>query len=238
MFWDGYDRAVDYCLARSANGKQTKVFTPNAEMLTKATEDISLLRLLKRAELPLPDGIGVYLAARMFGLSPAERTNGIDFAERLMKSAVKSGMKIFLLGAKPGIAEIAASRLKIKHCGLSIAGSHHGYFQKMGDENDAVIRIINESGAEILFVCFGFPLQERWICDNLPALEKIKIAAGLGGSLDVWSDEVSRAPAIYQKTGTEWLYRIATSPSRIVRLPLSLRFARLCALSKISNFTK
>lgn len=238
MFWGGYDRAVKYCLDRAALEKQTKVFTPNAEMLAAASKDASLLRLLKQAELPLPDGIGVFLAARLLGLSPVERTNGIDFAERLLKSAAKKEMSVFLLGASPGIAERAARKLQTKFEGLCVAGTHHGYFEKRGEENNTVLEKINRSGAEILFVCFGFPDQERWIAENLPKLENVKIAAGLGGSLDVWSGEIMRAPSFFRKVGLEWAYRIAKSPERLSRLPRIFDFFMLCGAIKISNSVK
>jgi N-acetylglucosaminyldiphosphoundecaprenol N-acetyl-beta-D-mannosaminyltransferase len=238
LFFGGYDRALELCIDRSATGKQTKIFTPNAEMLASASKDKSLFHLLKSADIPLPDGIGVYLGAHMLGLSPVERTNGIDFAERLLSEAAKNGMKIFLLGAKLGVADAAARKLQKKFKGLRVAGTHHGYFQKNGRENDAVIKKINRSGTEILFVCFGFPEQERWIAEYLPKLENVKIAAGLGGSLDVWSGEVDRAPDVLRNFGGEWLWRAAKDPTRLSRIPKLFGFALLCTLSKLSNFAK
>lgn len=238
MFWGGYNRALRLCLTRASNGKQTKVFTPNAEMLAATSKDASLLRLLKQAELPLPDGIGVYLGARLLGHSPLERTNGIDFAEKLLSEAAKNGMKIFLLGAKPGVSNAAARKLQKRFKGLRVAGTHHGYFEKCGKENDTVLEKINRSGAEILFVCFGFPDQERWIAENLPKLENVKIAAGLGGSLDVWSGKIMRAPSFFRKVGLEWAYRIAKSPERLSRLPRICDFFMLCGAIKISNSVK
>ena len=238
MFYNGYDRAVKLCIERAALGKQTKVFTPNAEMLAEASKNASLLRLLKQAELPLPDGIGTFFAARMLGLSPAERTNGIDFAERLLSEAAKSGMKVFLLGAKPGVAERAAKKLQTRFKALRVTSTHHGYFKKRGEENDTVLEKINRSGAEILFVCFGFPEQERWITENLPKLNNVKLAAGLGGSLDVWSGEVSRAPRFLRSNGLEWAYRVVKSPSRLSRLPRLFDFFMLCGAVKISNSVK
>ena len=235
LFFGGYDRALKLCMDRAEMGKQTKFFTPNAEMLASASKDKGLFRLLKSADIPLPDGIGVYLGARLLGHSPLERTNGIDFAERVLSEAAKNGMKIFLLGATPGVADAAARKLQTKFEGLRVAGTHHGYFQKNGSENDAVLEKINRSGAEILFVCFGFPEQERWIAENLPRLKSVRIAAGLGGSLDVWSGEVVRAPEAFRRCGLEWLWRVAKEPSRLTRISNNLAFVRLCVLSKILN---
>lgn len=238
LFFDGYDLAIELCLRRTTEGKQTKIFTPNAEMLAAVAKDKSSFHLLKSADIPFPDGIGVYLGARLLAHYPVERTNGIDFAERLMQVAANKKMSVFLLGAKPGIVETAAKKLRKRFPGLRVVGTHHGYFEKHGEENNAVIEKINSSGAEILFVCFGFPEQEMWISKNLPKLQSVKIAAGLGGSLDVWSGNVPRAPQALRNIGLEWLWRIAREPSRLSRIPKLFGFARLCVLSKLSNFAK
>ena len=235
MFFGGYDKAVDICIERSRTGKQTKIFTPNAEMLSSATKNTALMRLLRSADLPLPDGVGVYLGARLLGLSPKERTNGIDLAERLLSTAEQNGMSVFLLGAERGVAQRAARRLKLRFPRLKIAGFHHGYFDKKGAENDAVIEKIRRSGAEVLFVCFGFPEQEGWIFKNMPRLSSVKIAAALGGSIDVWAKKTTRAPKSVRMLGLEWLWRTATSPRRIARLPKAFSFAALCISQKLSE---
>jgi N-acetylglucosaminyldiphosphoundecaprenol N-acetyl-beta-D-mannosaminyltransferase len=228
LFLGGYRGAVGVCLRRIREGKQTKIFTPNAEMLAAADRDLSLMRLLKSADLAFPDGIGVYIGARLRGIAPKERTNGIDLGERILKLAVQRNMPVFLLGAIDGVAESAGENLCTRIDGLVIAGTHHGYFSKFGKENDAVIDKIDRSGAQILFVCFGFPEQERWICENLPRLKNVKLAAGLGGSLDVWSGRTTRAPKIVRRAGLEWLWRAILSPRRIARLPRIFSFAVTC----------
>lgn len=235
LFFGGYGRTIDLCLERSRTGKQTKIFTPNAEMLASATKSAALMRLLRSADLPLPDGVGVYLGARLLGLSPQERTNGIDLAERLLTAAEQNEMSVFLLGAKRGVAQRAARRLELRFPKLKIAGFHHGYFEKQGKENDAVIEKIRRSGAEILFVCLGFPEQEGWISKNMPRLSSVKIAAALGGSIDVWAGKTVRAPESVRKMGLEWLWRAVSSPRRVARLPEVFSFAALCTSLKLSE---
>ena len=127
-------------------------------------------------------------------------------------------MKVFLLGGKEGVARRAAKKLSLKYSGLRICGTHSGYFQKYGEENAAVLRRINEANADILFVCFGFPMQERWIDENLPALPHLRLAAGLGGSLDIWSGNTKRAPKMLQTRGLEWAWRMMREPKRLKNL--------------------
>ena len=89
---------------------------------------------------------------------------------------------------------------------------------KLCKENSSVIRSINDAKSDILFVCFGFPLQERWIAENLPSLPSVRLAMGLGGSLDVWSGNIRRAPSWVQNIGLEWLWRTFREPKRAKRL--------------------
>lgn len=232
LFFGGYDGAISLCLDRISKGKQTKIFTPNAEMICVASKEDKIMKLLSGADIALPDGIGVYLGTKMLNIYPYERTNGIDLAERLLKIAEDNRLKVFLLGAKDGVAERAASGLTERFPKLLISGTHHGYFDKKGEENERITDEINRSRADILFVCLGFPEQEKWIDENLSRLKNVKVAMGLGGSIDVWSGDVARAPVIFRKIGLEWLWRLALSPQRIARLPSLFRFATLCVRQK------
>ena len=229
LFFNGYKEALNICKERYNKNLKTKIFTPNAEMFG----DPKKSRILRHGDLLIPDGIGVYIGAKLVGLSPVERTNGIDFAEKLIKLAQDEGLSIFLLGGRPQIATQAAIKLTEKNKGLKITGTHHGYFEKSGIENRLVLNKIDASNADILFVCLGFPEQEKWICRNLPKLKNVKIAVGLGGSLDVWSGAVERAPLFVRKIGLEWLWRVSFSPSRICRLPKLFNFIIFCFLKKM-----
>ena len=205
---------------RLLTGKSTAIFTPNAEMLSAAARDSSLCTLLNSSDINIPDGIGIYLAALLSGSRLPERSTGIDTAEQILKIAEKHSLRVFLLGGKKGVAKKAALALKERHPRLIICGTHHGYFDKnkLCKENNSVIRIINQAKADILFVCFGFPLQERWIAENLPSLPSVRLAMGLGGSLDIWSGNIRRAPSWVQNIGLEWLWRAFREPKRAKRL--------------------
>jgi N-acetylglucosaminyldiphosphoundecaprenol N-acetyl-beta-D-mannosaminyltransferase len=104
--------------------------------------------------------------------------------------------------------------MRVRYPTLQICGVHHGYFDKSGAENAEVIKKIRTAAPDILFVCFGFPAQEKWITDNLSSLPSVKLALGLGGSLDVWSGNIRRAPLLVQKAGLEWLWRTVLEPKR------------------------
>ena len=172
------------------------------------------------ADLVLADGIGVIYGAKMLGTPLPGRVTGIAFAQGLMARLAESGDGLFLLGAKPGYAQQAAENLRRQYPGLQIAGTNDGYFRDDGP----VVEKIRASGARVVFVCLGAPKQELWMVKNGPATGA-GLLVGLGGCLDVFSGNVKRAPAAFQKLGLEWFYRLCREPRRIGRmakLPLFL----------------
>jgi N-acetylglucosaminyldiphosphoundecaprenol N-acetyl-beta-D-mannosaminyltransferase len=193
--------------------RQSAIFTPNSQMLLAASKDRELCKLLNSSELNIPDGVGVRLAARLRG-ARLESMSGIDIAEELLSVAASKGYRVFFLGAKRGVAEKAAENMRVRYPTLQICGVHHGYFDKNGAKNAAVLKKIRTAAPDILFVCFGFPAQEKWITKNLASLPSVKLAMGLGGSLDVWSGNIRRAPLLIQKAGLEWLWRTVLEPKR------------------------
>ena len=195
------------------HGRQSAIFTPNSQMLLAASKDRELRKLLNSSELNIPDGVGVRLAARLRGVR-LESMSGIDIAEELLSVAVSKGYRVFFLGAKRGVAKKAADNMRVRYPTLQICGMHHGYFDKSGEENADVLKKIRTAAPDILFVCFGFPAQEKWIADNLASLPSVKLALGLGGSFDVWSGNIRRAPLLIQKAGLEWLWRTVLEPKR------------------------
>ena len=135
----------------------------------------------------------------------------------------KHGKRLFLLGAKPGVAELAAANLRDRYPGLILCGTHDGYFK----EDEPVVQAIRESGADVVFVCLGAPKQEFWMVEHGPATGA-HLMVGLGGSLDVFAGVVDRAPEGFQKLGLEWLYRLMKEPKRfgrMAKLPLVLVYA-------------
>ncbi len=196
------------------------VVTPNPEIVEVCREDKDAMDAVNHADLVIPDGIGVIYGAKLLGTPLKEKIPGIEFAKRLMKEMAACGKTLFLLGAKPGVAEEAARRLCEEYPGLRIAGTHDGYFK----EDEGVISAIRESGADVVFVCLGAPKQEKWMRKNGEATGA-HLLLGLGGCLDVFSGTVKRAPEIYQKLGLEWFHRLIKNPSRagrMMKLPLFL----------------
>ena len=194
--------------------------TPNPEIVEVCREDPEALAAVNGADLVLADGIGVIYGARMLGTPLKGRVPGIEFAKALMARMAESGKSLYLLGAKPGVAEQAADNLRREYPGLKIAGVRDGYFQEDGPVTEA----IRASGADVAFVCLGAPKQEKWMKKNGPDTGA-RLLIGLGGCLDVFSGQVQRAPVIFQKLGLEWFHRLLKHPSRagrMMKLPLFL----------------
>ena len=213
---EAVSRAMDFLAGEGTH----YVVTPNPELVDRARREEPFRQALNGADLVLPDGIGVVYAAKLLGRPLKGRCPGIDFAGKLMEHMAKTGLRLYLLGAKPGVAEAAAARLEAKYPGLVICGTHDGYFK----EDGPVAEAIRAAEADVVFVCLGAPKQEYWMVKNGPATGA-KLMAGLGGSLDVFAGVVERAPEAWQKLGLEWLYRLTKEPKRIgrmARLPLFL----------------
>lgn len=196
------------------------VVTPNPEIVEVCREDPAAREAVNGAALVLPDGIGVIKGAAMLGTPLKERVPGVEFAAQLLERMAGEGKSLYLLGAKPGVAELAAERLKERYPGLRIAGTHDGYFQDDGP----IVEDIRQSGADAVFVCLGAPKQELWMARNGPATGA-RLLCGLGGSLDVFAGTVKRAPKFWRDHGLEWFYRLCSDPRRLgrmIRLPLFL----------------
>ena len=205
--------ALDRAETLIAEGGPHLVVTPNAEIVQQAKRDEEFFGLIAEADLVIPDGVGVIYASKILGRPLKGRVPGVDFAAGLMERMAKTGRKLFLLGAKPGVAEEAAVKLAEAHPGLTICGTHDGYFK----EDGPVAEEIRQSGADVVFVCLGAPKQEKWIKQN-GAATGASLLIGLGGSLDVFAGRVERAPEVWQKIGMEWLYRAIQEPVRLKRV--------------------
>ncbi len=200
--------------------KRLLVFTPNLAILRAVSDDRQLAGLLDRADMLLPDGVGISILARSSLRRRVTPIPGIDAAYALLRYASQNGYSVYLLGARNGVAVRAAENLCRELPTLHVCGTHHGYFDLSEDseENRAVVRHINACSPDIVLVCMGFPLQERWICENANSLSYVKIFMGLGGSLDVWSGRLPRAPRFLRKMRLEWLWRCLLEPRRIPSL--------------------
>ena len=192
-----------------AGEKTCYAVTPNAEIAYEALHDEKLRALLNGADLVLPDGAGVVLASKLLKTPLKQKVAGVDFADRLLSILEKTGGGLFLLGSKPGIAELAAQKMLEKHPELHICGMNDGYFR----DEAPVIEKINAAKPDVLFVCLGAPKQELFM-DEL----HVRLMIGLGGSLDSFAGTVKRAPKWMIRCNLEWLYRLIKEPKRFGRM--------------------
>ena len=212
------DEAFAAVLAFTKTDTFHMICTPNAEIVQQCIENEDTAALIRRSDLIIPDGAGVVLASKILGTPLKAKTPGCELGERIAKEAGKHGLRVYFLGGKPGIAELAEEKLREKYPDFQTVGTHDGYFKKEGEENDAVLRQVNESGTDVLFVCLGAPAQEKWIYQNRAKLTTVNAMLGLGGSLDGYAGIVKRAPKIFIKLGLEWFYRLLCEPWRFRRM--------------------
>jgi N-acetylglucosaminyldiphosphoundecaprenol N-acetyl-beta-D-mannosaminyltransferase len=200
------------------------IVTPDASAVVRAQRDRELFEIFRSADLVAPDGAGVVWMAKILGRPLRERVPGVELVDAACELAASNGYSVYLLGGEPGVAEAAAARLKEKLPALEVAGCHHGYFSP--EEEPEVVARIAAARPDILFVAFGVPKQEKWIRRHLPELS-CPVAIGVGGSFDVISGRLRRAPPWMRRAGLEWLYRMLRQPSRLPRLLALARFAWL-----------
>ena len=204
------------------------VVTPNPIMVMNAQKNEDLLSALSSADLVLADGIGIIAASKRMGTPLPERVTGIDTAYSVIEKLDDIEGSIYLLGAKPGVAEKAAQILSKSFPYLKIAGTHHGYF----DDDGEIIKDISNNSPNLLAVCLGSPRQEIWVYQNLAKLSGVGAVICLGGSLDVWAGEIKRAPMLFIKLHLEWLWRMLREPKRFKELPKMIKFRCLTRKSR------
>ncbi len=209
-----HDEAYNEFLSLFNNNTCSAIYTPNPEIVMKAREDKELNLAISDADLVIPDGIGLIYASRINNLGIEERVPGIEFMDKILNFCNNASRSIYLLGAKPDTVEKAVKNIGEKYPKIDIVGYQDGYFDKADELK--VIDKINEVKPDVLFVALGAPKQEKWIYKHKKILNT-HVAMGVGGSFDVWSGHVKRAPKIFLDLNLEWLYRILRHPTRIVR---------------------
>ena len=207
-FSDAVANATELMLA----DKVSQVVTINPEMFETARNDSEFSEILNNAEMVIPDGIGVKIGLKIMGEN-VNRIAGIDFAREMIDVAAEKNLPIALIGAKPEIVEKAVLNLKQELSDLNVAYYHDGYF----NEWDEIMDELKNSSAKLVLVALGSPKQEKFIYEAKKRLDS-GLMIGVGGSFDVWSGVVERAPEIYQKLGLEWLYRTIKQPERFKRI--------------------
>ncbi len=213
---DNLDMVQALCRVHEFMGANTpgQIITLNAEILYNARRLPEFKEIIEKADLVTPDGSGIVWAAKKLGEPLKERVTGIDLMTEICRQAAPNSWPVYLLGGRPGIAQAAAENLEKLFPGIEIAGFRDGYFNP--EEESSVVEEINASGAKILFAALGAPKQEFWLNSQKNTLNA-KVLMGVGGSLDVLSGQVKRAPLIFQKLGIEWLWRLLLQPWRIKR---------------------
>ncbi len=215
---------------------ETAVFV-NVNSVNLGYHDNALVNAINDADRVFADGSGVRIGAKRLGVTLRDNVNGTDLAEPLCKRAAELGQGVFLLGGKPGVASRAARALHKAFPKLVISGTQHGYFDRNGEENQQLIDRINASGAAIVLVAFGSPLQEDWVARHRHDLQANSVLA-VGGLLDFLSGNIPRAPGWMRARGIEWVWRLLQEPrakfSRyVVGNPLYL--LRLCTTAKAKH---
>lgn len=211
-------------------GKTAYVVTPNAEIVYEAMHNEEMMQLIGGASLVLPDGAGVVLGSKILGTPLKQKVAGVEFADHLLDVLIEKNLKLYLLGSKPGVAELAAEKMLEKHPGLQICGMADGYFK---DEVE-VVQKVNATGADVLFVCLGAPKQELFMRNHLDELN-VKMMIGLGGSLDSFAGTVKRAPRWMIKVNLEWFYRLLKEPKRLGRMMRLPKFILAVVAKKIKG---
>jgi N-acetylglucosaminyldiphosphoundecaprenol N-acetyl-beta-D-mannosaminyltransferase len=199
-----------------------QLITVNPEFVMAAQRNADFRQAINAAVLVIADGIGVVWATRYLKAPTPERITGVDSLIALAKRCAASGYRLYLLGAAPGVAEEAATRLQNLAPGLQIVGTYAG--SPAPAEEEAIIERVRAAQADVLCVAYGAPAQDIWIARNLTRLP-VALAVGVGGAYDFISGRQRRAPRAMQRLGLEWLYRLYREPWRWRRMLALPRFA-------------
>lgn len=207
-----FDEAINKAKELIDGRSVSQVVTINPEMFEFASKNNDFANIIKEAEMVIPDGIGVKIALQINGKN-VQRIPGVDFAKRLLKETAINSIPVAIIGAKEDIITKAIKNLQKEINGLNIVYYHNGFF-----EDDKIIyEELLAKSPKLILVATGSPKQEQFIY-AAKNLIKPCLMIGIGGSLDVWSGYIKRAPKILQILGLEWLYRVITQPSRFKRI--------------------
>ncbi len=218
---EAMEKIEGFIYSSRRDGKTHHVVTSDANSILRAQEDEEYAAIVRRAALITPDGYGVMWGARLLNLPIYERVTGVDMVTGICERAAKNGHSIYILGAAPGVAAKAAEKLAERFAGLRVAGTRDGFFKP--EEEDGVVATIRDAKPDVLFVAFGIPKQEKFIAKHIETLN-VPVSLGVGGSFDVYSENLKRAPEYIQRSGMEWLYRVWQEPWRWRRMSYVPRF--------------
>ena len=209
------NEALGLVLLYLEHNEKKIIFTPNPEFIMNALNDKDFMEILNKSNLNIPDGIGVVIGAKMLGYNIRERVPGFDLIQGIFYKIKNTDKTVYFLGASEETIVAAKNMMEKKYKGLKIVGTHNGYFTE--EEGNIIIDEINSLSPDLLLVGLGSPRQEKWIYGNKDKLN-VKVMIGVGGSFDVMSGNVKRAPKIFIKLNLEWFYRLITQPTRFKRM--------------------
>lgn len=213
--------------AIAQRGRLTQSVGVNLDQLLKMQEDPAFREIILQCDQITADGQPIIWLSRLFGDPLPERVPSVDIMQALLPLAAAKGYKIFLLGTKQELLDRAAAAMRQQHPGLPIVGQRNGYFQE-ADEPE-LVRQINESGADMLFVAISSPKKEQFVERNRAALQ-VPFVMGVGGAFDIAAGQYTRAPRLVQKVGLEWAWRVAQEPKRMgPRVLHDLKFGKYIA---------
>ena len=224
------DQALEAIAGYIAERSPRHIVTADASMAIIARGDKDLHAIVERADLITPDGAGILWASKLLGFPLQHKVSGVDMVGKLCELSAERGYRLYFLGAAPGVAEAAAEKLRLKFPGTQIVGVHDGYFTK--EQEPALLDEIAAAKPDVLLVAFGIPKQEKWIDAHKAALG-VPVSIGIGGSFDVYSGLVQRAPLWMQRNGLEWLHRLSKNPKKIGKVMTLPKFALLILRRKV-----
>jgi N-acetylglucosaminyldiphosphoundecaprenol N-acetyl-beta-D-mannosaminyltransferase len=206
------DDAIDVVVQAATQHPLKQICFVNTDCVNRAQRDRAYAELLRNCDAVFADGIGIRIAGSILRQRIRQNVNGTDLLPLLCKRLEGTSIGLFLLGARPGIAEAMARWIESEYPGMRVNGMHDGYF--LPSEEESVIREINESQAEIVLVAFGAPRQDMWIAQHRDKLHA-GVAMGVGGLFDFYSGQMPRAPQWLRELSLEWTFRLYKEPGRM-----------------------
>lgn len=247
------EKVSEYILDKIYHKEKCLIVTPNPEFFVYASRHPGFKSILNQADVALPDGVGLTIAARILGIPLRARITGVDFIESLCEASLKKPISMGFLGGRGGVAEKTVKRLEKKYPWIEavwVGEEWDGLANGLSENNNDIVRSIQRkqiknrkkskdqsrkslaishkpfANIDILFVAFGFPKQEEWIVKHLPNLP-VTAAMGVGGAFDYLSGDIVRAPKIVRRIGLEWLFRLIRQPWRFKRQLALIAFMKL-----------
>ena len=211
----GVADAARWLATHAASSQLHQIVPVNLDCLRIAQVDSAFRQTINEADLAAADGMPLVWASRLGNRPLPERVTGNSLVEKSCELSAATGAGIFLLGARPGIAEAAARTIATRYPGAVVAGAYSPPFGPLSPHEDReMIERVNRSGARILIVALGAPRQDNWIRAHRDEL-RVGVAFGVGCGLDLLAGVVSRAPLWMQRAGLEWLHRLRCEPQRL-----------------------